>query len=57
MKASILRIEEGNTLETLRAFLRRLLESKIVDTLLVPKPPPSWSNVAFSFLLNVALTR
>jgi len=41
MKASILRVENGDPLETLRGLLRRFFEGNIVDALLVPKALPS----------------
>jgi formate dehydrogenase subunit beta len=37
MKASILRVEKGDTLAALRGFLQRLLKDGLVDALLVPK--------------------
>ncbi|NIQ39511.1 MAG: formate dehydrogenase [Proteobacteria bacterium] len=44
MKASIFRVEKGDPLETLRGFLRRVLESKLVDAILVPKAHPTGSG-------------
>ncbi len=44
MKASILRVENNDTLETLRGLLRRFLENKMVDALLVPKAHPTGSG-------------
>jgi len=41
MKASILRVENGNPLESLRGLLRRFLETKMVDAVLIPKALPS----------------
>jgi len=41
MKVSILKAKNGAPLETLRGLLRRFLESKMVDALLVPKTLPS----------------
>ncbi len=44
MKALILRVENGDPLETLRGLLRRFLESKMLDALLVPKAHPTGSG-------------
>jgi formate dehydrogenase subunit beta len=44
MKASILRVEKGDPLETVRAFLRYLLESKMIDAILAPKAHPTGSG-------------
>lgn len=44
MKASILSVENGDPLETLRGFLRRLLESRMVGAVLVPKALPPGSG-------------
>ena len=41
MKAWLVKVENGDTLEALRGLLRRLLEGKVVDALLVPKALPS----------------
>ncbi len=44
MKAAILRVENGDPLETLRRLLRHFLESKMVDAVLVPKAHPTGSG-------------
>jgi formate dehydrogenase subunit beta len=44
MKASVLKVENGDPVETLRGLLRRLLEEEVVDVLLVPKALPSGSG-------------
>jgi formate dehydrogenase subunit beta len=41
MKAAMLRVEKGDILTTLRELLRRLLENKLVDAILVPKAVPA----------------
>lgn len=41
MKAAIVSIEKGDVLTTLRRLLRRLLESAIVEAILVPKAVPA----------------
>ena len=41
MKVSMLRVKNGDPLETLRGLLRQFLEDKIFDALLVPKALPS----------------
>ena len=46
MKASVLKVENGDPVATLRGLLRRLLEEKVVDVLLVPKALPSGSGFA-----------
>ena len=44
MKVSIVSVENGDPLETLRRLLRRFLESKMVDALLVPRALPAGSG-------------
>jgi formate dehydrogenase subunit beta len=46
MKAAVLSVENGDILVTLRGFLRRCLESKMVDAVLVPKAVPSGTGFA-----------
>jgi len=41
MKATVVEVENGDPLEALRKLLRRFLESKIVNAVLVPKALPS----------------
>ena len=41
MKRAILKVDNGDALASARAFLRRLLESGVVDTVLVPRMLPS----------------
>ncbi|MFZ5809731.1 MAG: formate dehydrogenase [Chloroflexota bacterium] len=51
---SILNVENGNTLETIRHFLKRLLDEGIVDLLLLPMRTPS-GTVTPALVSNSAL--
>ena len=57
MKSATIQVENNDLLGTLRGFLGRLLESKIVDAVLVPKVLPSADGFVQSLVKDPAMLK
>ncbi|MBW2123569.1 MAG: Coenzyme F420 hydrogenase/dehydrogenase, beta subunit C-terminal domain [Deltaproteobacteria bacterium] len=55
MKAAILSVENGDPLAALRGFLRRLLETRMVGMILVPKALPSGAGFVQTLIRDPAM--
>ena len=52
LRSALIEVGEGGLLETLRQFLRELLEKGLVDALLIPVELPSGDNVVQTLVTN-----
>ncbi|MFC1950025.1 hypothetical protein ACFLW0_07650, partial [Chloroflexota bacterium] len=55
MRSSLLKVSDGGLLDTVRGFLRGLLEKGLVDALLIPVELPSGDNVAQTLVTGVEM--